>query len=164
MLRVAAVALSVAGCASAPPAEQPSSSSPAPSATAAPSAPPSPVVPATRSVRWVDLQPGDCLTDPPPQDPSVVQVTVIDCAAPHAAEVFGRTGLKVNTALADVADAACSAEFAGYTGASLAGSGYSVTYLIDSDQNRRADVAEPSALICVLSDPAGATLTGSAAR
>jgi len=111
----------------------------------------------------VDLRPGQCLADPPPVDPAVVMVTVVDCAGPHAGEVFHRTGLAVNTALADVAGSACAAGFPDYAGRPLAGAGYAVSYLIDSDQNRTSAVAEPSTLICVLTDPGGATLTGSVA-
>ncbi|HSA39338.1 MAG TPA: hypothetical protein P5061_01700 [Mycobacterium sp.] len=124
-----------------------------------PAAPPAPAT----STRWVDLRPGQCLADPPPVDPAVVMVTVVDCAGPHAGEVFHRTGLAVNTALADVAGSACAAGFPDYAGRPLAGAGYAVSYLIDSDQNRTSAVAEPSTLICVLTDPGGATLTGSVA-
>ena len=49
-----------------------------------------PVAPASRTVKWVDLQAGDCLADPPPSDPSEVMVTVVDCAGPHLAETFLR--------------------------------------------------------------------------
>ena len=165
----AAVAVMVAGCGpgatETPRADSsaPSPAAPAPPAPAPAGPPPSaPPAPAT-STRWVDLRPGQCLADPPPVDPAVVMVTVLDCAGPHAGEVFHRTGLAVNTALADVAGSACAAGFADYAGRPLAGAGYAVSYLIDSDQNRTSAVAEPSTLICVLTDPGGATLTGSVA-
>lgn len=166
LLLAGALAASLAGCntQSTPSAQE---TTPEPSTTIsspppAAAAPAPPAVTATET-RWVDLQPGQCLAEAPPEDPAVVMVAVVDCAGPHAAEVFHRTGLAVNTALAEVADQACSAGLASYTGGT-GGAGYAVTYLIDSDQNRRADVAEPSTLICVLSDPGGATLTGSKAR
>src|SRR5262245_139858 len=59
--------------------------------------------------KWIDLQVGDCLTDPPPVDPGVVMVSVVDCAIPHAAEVYLRTDVEVNAAVAEVADRDCKA-------------------------------------------------------
>jgi len=52
---------------------------------------------------------GDCLADPPPSDPSVVTVSVVDCAIPHSAEVYLRSDVEVNAAIADVADRECGA-------------------------------------------------------
>ena len=65
--------------------------------------------PASRTVKWVDLQAGDCLADPPPSDPSVVMVTVVDCAGPHLAETFLRAPVPVNDALSDVGNRECGA-------------------------------------------------------
>lgn len=114
-----------------------------------------------RPARWVDLQAGDCLADPPPEDPSVVYVTVVDCATPHSAQVFHRGGLRVNAALADIARTECDAGLRTFTGQGASGR-YAVTFLIDSRQDRTDNNPIPSDVICVLTDPGGAKLTGSA--
>jgi hypothetical protein len=110
--------------------------------------------------KWIDLQAGDCLADPPPVDPGVVMVSVVDCAIPHAAEVYLRTDVEVNTAVADVADRQCSAGLTQY-----AGSGpFAMTYLIDSNQDRTSANPLPSTVICLLQASNGGPLTGSARR
>ena len=91
-----------------------------------------------RTEKWIDLEVGDCLADPPPADPSVVTVTIVDCATAHAAEVYLRAPMGVNAAIADVANRECVAGLSQYTGRVLAGSPFVVTYLIDSNQDRRA--------------------------
>lgn len=116
--------------------------------------------PASRSVKWVDLQPGDCLADAPPTDPSVVMVTVVDCAGPHLAETFLRAPLPVNEALSDVGNQQCSAGLAEYSG----GRTYTISYLIDSEQDRTSNNPYPSTVICLLQGANGKTLTGSARR
>lgn len=123
-------------------------------------APATPVAPASRTVKWVDLQPGDCLADPPPADPSVVMVTVVDCAGPHLAETFLRAPVPVNEALSDVGNRECSAGLAKYTG----GASFSISYLIDSEQDRTSNNPYPSTVICLLQGANGQTLTGSARR
>jgi hypothetical protein len=110
--------------------------------------------------KWIDLQAGDCLADPPPVDPGVVVVSVVDCAIPHAAEVYLRTDVQVNAAVADVADRQCSAELTQYTG----GGPFAMTYLIDSNQDRTSANPLPSTVICVLEASNGGPLTGSARR
>jgi hypothetical protein len=117
-----------------------------------------------RSEKWIDLQVGDCLAELPSSDPSVVTVTVVDCATTHAAEVYLRGPLAVNAAVADVANQACAAGFSRYTGQSVDGSSFAVTYLIDSNQDRTADNPTPSNLICLLHAANGQPLTGSARR
>jgi hypothetical protein len=119
-----------------------------------------PVAPASRTVKWVDLQPGDCLADPPPSDPSVVMVTVVDCAGPHQAETFLRAPVPVNDALSDVGNRECSAGLAKYTG----GGPYTISYLIDSEQDRTSNNPYPSTVICLLHGTGGQALTGSARR
>lgn len=121
----------------------------------------SPTAAPARPARWVDLQAGDCLADPPPEDPSVVYVTVVDCATPHSAQVFHRGGLRVNAALADIARTECDAGLTTFTGQGASGR-YAVTFLIDSRQDRTDNNPIPSDVICVLTDPGGAKLTGSA--
>jgi hypothetical protein len=122
-----------------------------------------PVVAAPKVKKWVDLQVGDCLADPPPTDPGVVTVTLVDCAEPHVAEVYSRVPLALNTALADVADRECAEGFAQYTGQSVDGSAFTLTYLIDSNQDRTSDNPNPSAVICLL-EGANGPLTASARR
>jgi hypothetical protein len=117
-----------------------------------------------RTVKWIDLQVGDCLADPPPVDPSVVTVAIVDCATPHSAEVYSRSALALNSALADVADRACQSGFTQYAGRPVAGSPFTVTYLIDSNQNRTSSNPDPSTVICVLQAANGQPLTESAHR
>jgi hypothetical protein len=113
--------------------------------------------------KWVELQVGDCLADPPPTDPGVVTVELVDCAGPHAAEVYSRVPLAVNTAIAEVADRDCAEGFVRYTGRPVEGSPFTVTYLIDSDQDRTSANPNPSAVICLLQGASGGQpLTGSA--
>jgi len=110
--------------------------------------------------KWIDLQAGDCLADPPPIDPGVVMVSVVDCAIPHAAEVYLRADVEVNAAIADVADQRCKAGLAEYTG----GGPFAMTYLIDSNQDRTSANPLPSTVICLLQASNGGPLTGSARR
>jgi hypothetical protein len=117
-----------------------------------------------RIAKWIDLQVGECLADPPPTDPSVVTVSVVDCAVAHAAEVYLRADVEVNAAIADVADRECDAGFARYTGQSVSGGPLAVTYLIDSNQDRTSANPLPSTVICVLTASNGGPLTGSARR
>lgn len=126
---------------------------------------PTPWVPrAPRTKAWVDLDVGDCLIDPPPNDPSIVTVTVVDCAAAHSAEVYLRARVAVNDAVTMVADQQCVAGFTPYTGASIDGGGYTITYLIDSMQNRTWENPEPSTVICALQAADGHPMTGTARR
>ena len=117
-----------------------------------------------RPKKWIDLQVGDCLADPPPTDPAVVDVSVIDCTVAHAAEVYLRTDVAVDAAIANVADRQCDAGFTQYTGRSVAGSPLVVTYLIDSNQDRTSADPLPSTVICLLQASSGGPLTGSARR
>jgi hypothetical protein len=117
-----------------------------------------------RSEKWIDLQVGDCLAELPSNDPSVVAVTVVDCATTHAAEVYLRGPLAVNAAVADVANQECGSGFSQYTGQSVDGSSFAVTYLIDSNQDRTADNPTPSTVICLLHAADGQPLIRSARR
>ena len=130
-----------------------------------PSTPAPAAAPATRpprSEKWIALKVGDCLSDPPPSDPSIVIVMVVDCAAGHAAEVYARVPVAVNAAVADVADRECAAGFTGYIGQTVATSPFTITYLIDSNQDRTVDNPWPSTVICLLQGAGGGPLTGSA--
>ena len=117
-----------------------------------------------RMKKWIELQVGDGLADPPPSDPSVVTVSVVDCALAHAAEVYLRADVEVNAAIADVADQQCDAGFTRYTGQAVGGSPLVVTYLIDSNQDRTSANPLPSTVICLLAASNGGPLTGSARR
>lgn len=128
--------------------------------TSTPTAVAAPPTQGPRIEKWVDLHVGECLADPPPSDPSVVTVTVVDCATAHQAEVFLRAAVEVNAALDDVANRDCAAGLAQYTGGS--GSSYSTTYLIDSEQDRTSKNPMPSTVICLLQDAKGAPLSSSA--
>lgn len=123
---------------------------------------PPPVIPSSK--KWVDLQAGECLTDPPPTDPAVVIVNVVDCATSHLAEVYLRAAVPVDAAVTDVANGKCDSGFKQYTGQSVAGSPFSITYLIDSDQDRTSNNPYPSTVICVLQSANGQALSGSAHR
>jgi len=114
--------------------------------------------------KWINLQVGECLADLPPADLSRVTVTVVDCAAAHLAEVFLRAPMAVNTAIANVASRDCASGFAPYTGRSVDGSPFSITYLIDSNQDRTGANQTPSTVICLLQAANGQPLTGSARR
>jgi len=89
-------------------------------------------------------------------------VDVVDCATPHSAEVYLRASVPVNAAVTGVADGECNRGFQSYTGKSAAGSPFSITYLIDSEQDRTSDNPYPSSVICVLQNASGQPLTGSA--
>ena len=118
----------------------------------------------SRTARWVDLAAGDCLADQPPTDPAVVTVTVVDCAAPHLAETFLRADIPVDTAVTEVANQRCDAGFAAYTGRPVGGSDMTITYLIDSEQDRTSNNPYPSTVICLLQSGDGQPMTGSARR
>ncbi|MGH3542666.1 MAG: hypothetical protein ACRDT5_01365 [Mycobacterium sp.] len=130
--------------------------------TTVPAAPPTTRDP--RTEKWIDLQVGDCVAQLPPNDPSVVTVTVVDCASAHAAEVYLRGPMAVNAAVADVANRECAAGFSQYTGRSVDGSSFATTYLIDSNQDRTSDNPAPSTVICLLHASNGQPLTKSARR
>lgn len=126
----------------------------------------SPPAPANKT--WVDLEVGECITEVPRVDLGEVSVTLVDCAAPHQAEVYFRAGIPVNAALDDVADQECGAAFPGYTGQPLGDGPLAMTYLIDSNQDRTvidpATGPAPSNVICLLEDANGLPLTGLARR
>jgi hypothetical protein len=125
------------------------------------SAPPVPLEP--RAKDWFDLDVGDCMVDLPRVDLGAVSVGLVDCTKPHAGEVFLRAPVEVNDAIADVADKQCDAGVAEYTGR-LRGDTYTVTYLIDSNQDRTSANPLPSTVICLLQAGDGRQLTESAHR
>jgi hypothetical protein len=148
------------------PTDTSSSSSPTSVPTAAPAptiaAPPMQLGPDTH--KWVDLKVGDCIAAVPAVDLGEVSVSLVDCAAAHAAEVYLRVPVEVNAAVTDVANRECAAGVPTYTGRSVDGSPYSVTYLIDSRQDRTSNNPMPSTVICLLQAASGQALTGSARR
>ncbi len=125
--------------------------------------PPPPAVVESRAKNWFDLDVGDCLVDLPQVDIGQVTVGIVDCMSPHAAEVFLRAPVEVNAAIADVADRQCAAGVAEYTGRPD-GEAFTVTYLIDSNQDRTSANPLPSTVICLLQAGDGRQLTESARR
>lgn len=121
-----------------------------------------PLQPGSHTEKWIELQAGECVTDLPPADGSRVNVTVVDCATAHLAEVYLRAPMAVDAAIATVANRDCAAGFAPYTGQPVAGSRFSITYLIDSNQDRTGANPTPSTVICLLQSANGQPLTGSA--
>ena len=117
-----------------------------------------------RTEKWIDLKVGECVTDLPPADLSRVTVTVVDCGTAHLAEVYLRAPMAVDSAIANVASQDCAAGFAPYTGQSVDGSPYSVTYLIDSNMDRTGATPMPSSVICLIQRANGQPLTGSVRR
>jgi hypothetical protein len=90
-----------------------------------------------------------------------VTVTVVDCGTPHAAEVYSRVPMAVDSAITTVANQDCAAGFASYAGQSLDGSPFSVAYLIDSNMDRTGATAMPSTVICLAQKANGQPMTGS---
>jgi hypothetical protein len=167
-----AAAAGLTGCAEKKPADAAADSSASPSAAtssagsqtptdSSSAASPAPTT-APRTETWIALKPGDCLADPPPTDPAVVTVTLVDCSQPHMAEAFLRAPIPVDAALDTTANAECEAGFAQYTGRPSAGGPYIVGYLIDSAQDRTGNIPLPSTVICLLQGAQGQPLTGSA--
>lgn len=115
--------------------------------------------PAPRTLPWFNLQVGDCVDQIPAVDEGAVDVTLVDCAAPHRAEVYQRAPIPVDAAVTEVANQRCNDALTAYTGAS---GGYTVSYFIDSNQDRTADNPLPSIVICLLQDAGGGALTRSA--
>jgi hypothetical protein len=74
-----------------------------------------------------------------------------------------RAEIPVNDAIAEKANRQCAAGLTQYGGAAAAGR-FAITYLIDSVQDRTANNPLPSAVICILQDPTGEPLAGSARR
>jgi hypothetical protein len=68
----------------------------------------------------------------------------------------------VDAALEGTANAQCEAGFVTYTGQASAGGPYTITYLIDSDQDRTFNNPLPSTVICLLQGAQGQSLNGSA--
>lgn len=129
-----------------------------PTATAAP------LPPGSHTEKWIDLRSGQCVADLPPADGSRVDVTVVDCATAHLAEVYLRAPMAVDTAIATVANRDCAAGLAPYTGQSVDAGRFSISYLIDSNQDRTGANPTPSTVICLLQSANGQPLTGSARR
>jgi hypothetical protein len=137
---------------------------PSPTATAGKAGTIAPAPLSSHTEKWIDLQVGECVTDLPPADLSRVTITVVDCATAHLAEVYLRAPMAVDTAIANVANRDCTTAFTPYTGKSVDGSTFSITYLIDSNQDRTGALPNPSTLICLLQAANGQQLTGSAHR
>jgi len=166
-----AATVCVAGCSatqSGTSATTASSASTATSTTSMTSAPATPTPPAppmaARTEKWIDLKAGDCLAAPPSDDPAEVTVTVVDCATPHLAEAYLRADIPVDAAVTTTANQQCGAGFTQYTGLTVNGSQYTISYLIDSEQDRTSNNPLPSTVICLLQGAQGQSLTASAHR
>lgn len=159
---IAATAV-LAGCAGKKPADTTTASAESAAVQATSEAAPAPTsTQPPRTEKWIDLKAGDCLAEPPSDDPAVVEVPVIDCSQPHRAETFLRAPIPVDAALEGTANAQCEAGFVEYTGGPSAGSPYTISYLIDSHQDRTDNNPLPSTVICLLQGAQGQSLTGSA--
>ena len=119
---------------------------------------------AARTEKWIDLKVGDCLAAPPSDDPAEVTVTVVDCATPHLAEAYLRADIPVDAAVTNTANRQCAAGFTQYTGLTQNGSQYTISYLIDSEQDRTSNNPLPSTVICLLQGAQGQSFTASAHR
>jgi hypothetical protein len=157
-----ALALMSASCGgqTAPPAPTTSPSTTMSVSTSSPVA----IAPVPRTKSWFDLDVGDCVTKLPDVDIGEVTVPLVDCATAHRAEVYLRAPVEVDAAIADVADQKCAAALSEYTGRTASTGGFTVTYLIDSNQDRTVDNPLPSTVICLLQAAGGQSLTGSARR
>jgi hypothetical protein len=111
--------------------------------------------------KWVDLQVGDCIGAVPAVDLGEVTVSIVGCGQAHAAEVYLRAPVEVNDAVTDVANQACVAGLPDYIGRSVDGSPYTLTYLIDSRQDRTSNNPLPSTVICMAQSADGRPLTES---
>ena len=67
--------------------------------------------------------------------------------------------MAVNAAIADVANKQCVAGLSQYTGRSIDGGPFAVTYLIDSNQDRTSSNPVPGTVICLLQATNGRPLT-----
>lgn len=133
------------------------SSKPTTSAASAVATQATPAAPRAVTKQWVDLTVGECVAEVPAVDVGEATVTVVDCTTPHRAEVYLLAPVAVNAAIADVADRECAAGVGAYAGSSA---GLSVTYLIDSKQDRTGAIPLPSTVICLLQSVGGDQLTG----
>ncbi|BBY52623.1 putative lipoprotein LppN [Mycolicibacterium arabiense] len=162
IIRVSVALLGISwltGCA-APPQETEATSSAAPdSPTPSTSQAMPPPAPAAVTKQWVDLAVGECVAEVPAVDVGIATVSVVDCATPHRAEVYLLAPVAVDAAIADVGDQACASGVDAYTGGGRGD--LSITYLIDSKQDRTGAIPLPSTVICLLQDAGGAPLTAS---
>ncbi|WP_319451890.1 MULTISPECIES: hypothetical protein [unclassified Mycobacterium] len=117
--------------------------------------------PGPRTVKWVDLGVGDCVAAVPAVEFGEVTAELVDCATPHQAEVYLLAPIAVNAAITDVANQECAAGLTPYAGQS-AGTTFTVTYLIDSRQDRTSNNPLPSTVICLLQAADGQPLIASA--
>jgi hypothetical protein len=124
------------------------------------SAPAVATTPLPQSKQWVDLKVGECVAEVPAVDLGEATVTVVDCSGRHQAEVYLLAPVAVNAAIADVADRECAAGVDEYTGG-VGKRPLSVTYLIDSNQDRTGAIPLPSTVICLLQATDGGALAES---
>ena len=156
-------AVVLAACGPGGPVVEPASTTSTTATTTTVVAAPAPEPPTTREVKWVDLAVGDCIAEIPAVELGAVTATIVDCATSHQAEVYLLAPIAVNAAVTEVASRECAAGLSPYTGQPTGGT-FTVTYLIDSRQDRTSDNPLPSTVICLLQAADGRALTGSARR
>jgi hypothetical protein len=111
------------------------------------------------------LKVGDCVNYEPTEDGE--NTRVVDCAQPHAEEVFSvyldyrpdATGFPGYEAIGAAAQGVCQADFVDYVGISWEHSTYSIGFSgpTEADWN-----GADHSIYCTLEDANGGTLTGSA--
>ena len=151
------------GCSATPSKTTAASTTTAPTALSSPTIATAPPM-AARVEKWIDLKAGDCLAAPPSDDPAEVTVTVVDCATAHLAEAYLRADIPVDAAVTNTANQQCASGFTQYTGLMVNGSPYTISYLIDSEQDRTSNNPLPSTVICLLQGAQGQSFTASARR
>lgn len=108
------------------------------------------------SVSVFDLEVGDCVRAPAPEDVAVelTDVTTVPCDQPHEMEVFAHvdypeqadaddtaagSSFPGDATLKDFADGACAEQFAGYVGIDYRDSSLWFTYLVPSARSWQAE-------------------------
>jgi Septum formation len=127
--------------------------------TAAPD--PTAAIPNGQSVYWEDLKPGMCI---PTQDPSAIDVIVVDCSAEHEDEVTSTTALTGSeewpgdNAVDKAGEKKCKSAFASYVGLGIDESRLDLDFwTVDQDGWTDGKVT----LICLVLDPTNDHLTRS---
>ncbi|HEU5150580.1 MAG TPA: hypothetical protein VFU19_08790 [Iamia sp.] len=121
-----------------------------PTTTTSTTAPPGTTPPTTGTTAWRDLTAGACIGVLP--EGTFTDVTVVDCAEPHAAEaVTGLTAVRISGGDADAsAQATCDQALAPH-----AGPGRAASYILETQGTLLARA------VCLVVDPSGAPMTGS---
>jgi hypothetical protein len=108
---------------------------------------------------------GDCATDDTSLEGEVQEVTIIDCAEPHASEVYHsytmtEDSLPDEAGIQTIVEEQCLPAFESFVGVDYYSSIYDVTFLSPTADSWEAGDRE---LLCLIVDPSGAQVTGSLA-